>query len=91
MWFRHVVVIRKIGILKVPLVKGNFATRKYHFKLSTGKKQLTTHNFISNSQINLKRLKLLSSRKKELVTRKSIYLKSQLATRNSQLATTCTL
>ena len=35
-------IIRKIGILNVQLVKGNFATHKhYHLKLSTRKKQLT--------------------------------------------------
>ena len=35
-------ISRKIGILNIQLVKGNFATRKhYHLKLSTRKKQLT--------------------------------------------------
>ena len=36
-------VIRRIDILTVQLVNGNFATRKYYqLKLSTSKKQLPT-------------------------------------------------
>ena len=43
--------ICKIGILNVQLVISNLATRKhYRLKLSTRKKQLATHNFISNWQ-----------------------------------------
>ena len=35
-WFKHLMVIRKIGIVNFHLVKGNFPIRKrYHFKLST--------------------------------------------------------
>ena len=54
-------IIRKIDIVNVQLVKGNFATRKhnhiklstckyYHLTLSTPRKKFATHNFIFNSQ-----------------------------------------
>ena len=75
-------VIRKIGIVNVQLVKGNFATRKqYHLKLSTRRKQLAT-----------RKLKLLkfSIHKTQLATRKIISLNLQFlrkATRISQIAT----
>ena len=79
---KHVMVIRKIGIVNVQLVKGNFATRKqYHLKLSTRRKQLAP-----------RKLKLLkfSIHKTQLATRKIISLNLQFlrkATRISQIAT----
>ena len=77
-------VIRKIDIVHVQLVKGNFATRNhyilnfqlvyYHLKLSTREKQLATLKIVF--------LKF-STHKAQLATRKIISLNLQLVKSNS--------
>ena len=54
-------VIRKVGIVNVELIKGNFATSKhYHLKLSTHKKQLATRKIkILNSQLIKQNLQIV--------------------------------
>ena len=56
-------VIRKIGIVNVQLVKGNFATHKnYHVKLSTRKNQLATRKIkFLNFQLIKHNLQLIKS------------------------------
>ena len=79
-------VIRKIGIVNVKLVKGNFATRKhYHLKLSTRKKQLATRKIkFLNFQLIKHNLQLINL---QFVKSNSQLVKSnsQLTKSNSQL------
>ena len=86
-WFKHMMVIRKIDILIVQLVKGNFAARKYyHLRLSTRK------FIILNFQLGKSNWKLVrknfkpSTHKTQFPTRKIIFLNLQFVRSNSQLA-----
>ena len=78
---------RKVIFLKFSTHKTQLATCKIIKQLATLKRQLATHNFISNSQYKFATRKItLQLCKKELATRKFIFLKLQLTFRNSQLA-----
>ena len=80
-------VIRKIGIVNVQLVKGNFATRKhYHLKLSTCKfinfhlikTQLATRKIISLNLQLVKRNSQLAKRNLQLILFPTLKMNLQL-------------
>lgn len=92
-WFKDVMIVRKIGIANVQLVKGNFATHKlYHLKHSTRRFIIFNFQLVKSSWQLLKYQfsthsfqKDFSTQKAHLVTDKIISLNLKLIKSKSEL------
>ena len=56
-WLNHVMVIRKISIVNIQPVKGNFSTRKhFHVKLSTRKFMILIFQLVKSNWLTRKNI-----------------------------------